>query len=108
MIIQFAAVPYTSESWVLGTGCATTLATANYLPTTGVAKNLPADRAMISLEAANARFRLVSASPATACGHIFLANDYLLLDDVAQMKGLSIFNEGATATAYVHVTYFMG
>ena len=108
MIIQFAAVPYSSESQLLGTACATALLTANYLPTTGLAKNIIATRALISVEKGNARYKMNGSAPATACGHIFADGNYLILDDVAQMKNFQIFNEGATASSYVHVTYFMG
>lgn len=104
MIIQFSANPYTSESQLLGTACATALATAAYFPSTGLAAN----RALISVSAGDTRFKLNSSAPATACGHIFADGNYVILDDVAQMQKFRIFCMGATASAYMHVTYFMG
>lgn len=111
MIIQAYAVPYTNEAALLGTGCAFALATGNYAvatTTTIIYHGQRANRALISVDKANARFKLQSSAPATACGHLFADGNYLILDDVAQMQGFRLFNEGATASCYVHVTYFAG
>lgn len=108
MIIQFAASPYTSESQLLGTNCATALLTNHYFASAGISKGIIANRAMISVEQGNARFKLNGSAPATLCGHLLADGNYLVLDDVSQMKNLQIFNEGATASSYVHVSYFVG
>ena len=78
--------------------------TARYFPSSGLA----ASRALISVELGNARFKMNGSAPATSCGHIFAAGNYLILDDVAQMQKFQVYNEGAIATTYMHVTYFMG
>ena len=111
MIIQAFAVAFTSENHLLGTACSTSLATANYFVGTALSATFRgqlANRAMISVEKGNARFKLNASAVATACGHILADGNYLILDDFNQMQGLRIFNEGATATTYVHITYFMG
>lgn len=111
MILQGYAVPFTNEAALLGTGCAFALATGNYAvssSTTIIYQGQKANRALISISGANARFKLQSSAPATACGHIFADGNYLILDDAAQMQGFRLFNEGATASCYVHVTYFAG
>ena len=108
MNITFASVPYTSESWVLGTACATALATANYFPQTGIARGQVAESMYLSLEGANIRFKLNGSAPATSCGHILLAGESATFEDVALIKNFQCLNEGGTATAYVHITYFGG
>ena len=108
MNITFASVPYTSESWVLGTACATALATANYFPQTGAAGRLGANGAFISLEGANLRYKMNGSAPATSCGHLFLANGSISFDDVSILRNLRVLNEAGSATAYVHITYFGG
>ncbi len=111
-IINMAAQPYTSEYFLIGTGCAVALTTGLYAPSSGVCRSY-ADRAFISIDlrapkSGDCRYKMNGSAPATACGHSVLAGDYLILDDPSQMKNLQIFNEGNTATAYVHVTYFGG
>lgn len=110
-IINMAAQPYTSENILLGTGCAWSLTTGLFAPSSGVCQSY-ADRALVSLDAqiktGNARFKMNGSTPATSCGHFFGAGDYLVLDDPSQMKNIVFFNEGNTATVYIHVTYFGG
>ena len=107
-IIQCYLVPYTSEYAKIGTAQTMALSTALYAPQTGYARGQLANQAFISVEFGNVRYRLLNTAPATACGHVLAALDYLSLDDVNQMQNIRFFNEGATATAYVHVTYFAG
>ena len=106
-IINMAAQPYTSESFMVGTASVVALTKGLFAPSSGVCRSY-ADRAMVSVEAGNARFKMNGSSPATACGHLLADGNYLILDDPSQMRNLKIYNEGATASAYVHVTYFGG
>jgi hypothetical protein len=108
MNITFAAIPYTSESWVLGTACATALATANYFPQTGVARGFVAQDIYLTLEGANIRYKMNGSAPATSCGHLWLAGGSLQFVDVAIARNMQMLNEAGSATAYVHVTYFGG
>lgn len=112
MIINFAAQPYTSEYFEAQTGVVTAFATANYLPTTGVCRSHFAAYAFMSLgnvtQTGNLRFKMNGSSPATNCGHIMVSGDYLVLDDPSQLRNFKFMNEGNTATAYVHATFFGG
>ena len=108
MNITFASIPYTSESWTLGTACATSLATANYFPQTGVARGFIAQDIYLSLEGANIRYKMNGSAPATSCGHLWVAGDSIQFGDAAIAKNLQFLNEGGSATAYVHITYFGG
>lgn len=109
MIIQLAAQPYTSENFTVATGSTVTLTTGLYFPSSGVCRSM-ANRAFISMEKGSIRYKMNGDAPATGCGHLFVAGDYLVLDDVAQMQGLKMKNEGQTAasTARIYVTYFGG
>ncbi|MDC1444456.1 hypothetical protein N8192_00300 [bacterium] len=108
MNITFASVPYTSESWLLGTACATALATANYFPQSGVEAHQVAQSVFLTLENANLRYKMNGSAPATSCGHIWIAGDSLQFEDVAIARNLQLLNESGLATAYVHITYFGG
>jgi len=108
MNITFAAIPYTSESFLVATACAKALATANYFPQTGVARGFIAQDIYLSLEGANLRYKINGSAPATTCGHLWVAGDGLQFGDAAIAQNLQLLNEGGVATAYVHVTYFGG
>lgn len=107
-LIEFAAVPYTAEYFLATTSVVFALTTGNYFPSTGVCRSSMADRAFISVETANMRYKINGSAPATACGHLLVAGDYLVLDDPAQIANFQMLNEAGTATAYVYVTYFGG
>lgn len=108
MIIQISAVPYTSEYFLASTGSLYALTTGCYFPTAGIANHMQANMAYVSVENANIRFKINGSAPATACGHLILDGNYIIMDDVSQMKNFSMMNEAGSATAYVHVTYFEG
>lgn len=109
MILEFSAVPYTSEYFLAGTGSLCALTTANYFPSVGLGRNMAATRAFLSLDpAANVRFKMNGSAPAANCGHIFAGGDYITLDDISQIKNFQFMPASASATAYLHVTYFEG
>ena len=108
MILTYFNVPYTSEFQLLGTGCATSLLTANYAPTTGVARGQRANGIFLTLENTDLRYNLNGSAPATSCGHILAVGDSMALEGVEAIQNLKILNEGGTASTYIQVTYFAG
>lgn len=108
MIIQFSAVPYTSEYFLASTGSVYALTTGCYFPQAGIGRNMAANRAAISVENANMRYKMNGSAPATSCGHLLVDGSYMTLDDVSQMINLRMMNESGIATAYIHITYFEG
>ncbi len=103
------AVPYTSEYAQIGTAQTFMLSTGCYAPTTGMFRGQQAEQAFLSLENAQLRYKLNGSAPATNCGHLFLAGDYMVLDHVEQLQNLKFLKEAeASGTAYLHITYFAG
>jgi hypothetical protein len=105
-IIRFYNVPTTSEYFLVGTACSVALTTGNYFMQTGYARGQGANGAFLNLENANLRYKINGSSPATNCGHLFVAGDYLSFEDVSMLYNFQALNASDVATAYLHVTYF--
>lgn len=93
------------DEQILFTAVAKALSTAYYNPTTGSHAGQVARGALIGLESNDLRFKIDGGTPATNCGMIFAAGDYLMLDTVHQIQNFKGINTGASSSTAT-VFYF--
>ena len=97
---------YTQEQIVF-TAAAVGLSTANYFPSTGIAKGQMARMVLLNLESDDIRFHLrePKLTAATACGMILAKGSYFYLETIQQIQYFNGLNTSA-ASATAVVFYF--
>lgn len=97
---------YTQEQ-IIFTAAAVGLTTDNYAPTTGIMKGLIARAVLINLESNDIRYHMREPvlSPATNCGMVLVAGDYLELNTPQQVQYFRGINTSAGSSTAV-IFYF--
>ncbi len=98
----------TQEQVVFTAGGAIGLTTANYAPSTGIARGQEARGALLNLESNNIRYHVVepAIAPDANSGMLFVKGDYLLLDSPQQIQCFQGITTAGGNVATAVVFYF--
>ena len=101
--------PMTSEQVQVNTSSAVGFTTGNFAIASGgavVGRGQQCQQVLVTLETNDARYHVSGKTPATACGHVWVAGDSLVINGLDAIAKFKVCNTNAATSTFVATFFF--